>query len=209
MTIKATSKNGCTLSNYYAVGAFIRANKVLFSIVVIVFGIFLNFLGSKIVMITLILIAFFATVIGIFIIVFGIFGATKLSNAIMWVILACSVIIGVCVCFLFYKFRKVFNAVLGGLTGYLFGLILYTFLFRYIESHATLVFWLVIVISTLLGILAAIYMVKHIIIIGTSLIGSYAMVRGSSFVIGGFPSEGEIIDLINRKEFDQLSEVSV
>ncbi len=207
VTIKATSIHGCTLSNYYAVSAFIRANKIIFCIVFLVIGLFLNFLGSKIISITLFITAFFSTILSVFLIVFGMFGASKVSNGIMWVILSCSIILGVCVAYLFYKFRKAFYATLGGVTGYFVGLILYNFVFRHIQSHPAVVYWVVIVVCIGLGVLFAIFLQKHLIIIATSILGSYIIIKGASFIILGFPEEGQVIDLICRREFDQLSKV--
>lgn len=207
--IKATSIHGCTLSNYYAVSAFIRANKVIFCIIFLVIGLFLNFLGAKISSITLVITAFLSTIIGIFMIVFGIFNTQQVKTGIMWVILVCAIMIGFFVAFLFYKMKKVFYAVLGGSTGLMVGVFLYNFIFRYINSNPLVVYWLVIVACVILGVLFAIYLEKHLLIISTTIVGAYFVIRGASFVIGAFPAESEVIDMIRRKEYDQLSKVSL
>jgi len=140
-----------------------------------------------------------------FIFVFEIFGATQVSNAVMWVVLLISIILGVCMAYLFYKLRRVFFCCLGGVVGYFVALILYAFLLRYINSNPIVVYWLTFVCCVILGVLFGLYMAKHMVIISTSLIGSYMLVKGPSFVIGGFPNEGTVIDLINRGEYQQLS----
>lgn len=205
--VKADSVHGCTLTNYYAVSAFIRVNHVIFFIVGLVIGLFLAYFGSKIYSITLMLTAFISTIAGIFLLVFGIFGAKQVSTGIMWVILVCSIIIAVCVAYLFYKIKKVFMACLGGITGYMVGLILYNFFLRYIKSNPSVVFWLTIVVCIAIGVVAAWFLEKHLIIFSTSILGSYLIIRASSLVFGSFPSEGEVIDLINRQEYDQLKTV--
>ena len=43
--------------------------------------------------------------------------------------------------------------------------------------------------------------------IGTAIIGGYLIIRGASFVIGHYPNESQIIDLIKHKEWDQLKEI--
>ena len=70
-------------------------------------------------------------------------------------------------------------------------------------------FWITVVVAIALGVLASVYLVKHVIIIATSIIGSYISVRGPSVLIGGFPAEGEIIDLIQREEYGTLNKVSL
>jgi len=209
IVVKAKSKNGCTLTNYYAVSAFVRANYIPFFILGLLIGLFFTFLGSKIYSITLILTAFIATIVGIFLLVFGIIGLKEVSNAVMWVILVCTIIIAVCVAYLFYKVKKIFLACLGGITGYMIGLIVYNFILRYIESNPYWVYWLTIVSCVIIGVLFAWFLEKHLIIISTSILGSYIIIKAGSLVFGGFPSESEIIDLINRKEYDQLNEVSL
>jgi len=43
--------------------------------------------------------------------------------------------------------------------------------------------------------------------IGTAIIGGYLIIRGASFVIGHYPNESQIIDLIKHKEWEQLKEI--
>lgn len=209
LVVKAKSVHGCPLSNYYAVSAFMEANKIIFMIVIVVIGIFLTYLGSKILNITLMITAFFATVIGVFLVVFGIFGAYKISNGIMWLIFSLTILLAGGVGFLFYKFKQIFSISLGGLTGYFCSMMLYNFVLRYIKSNPDVVYWVTLVVCVGLGILVAIYLEKHLIITSTALLGGYATVRGASLVIGGFPPESEVIDLIRKGEFYQLSLVSI
>jgi len=50
-------------------------------------------------------------------------------------------------------------------------------------------------------------LVDIIVIISTSLIGSYFIIRGISLYAGGFPNENYVIDLIVNKEYDTLKDV--
>jgi len=50
-------------------------------------------------------------------------------------------------------------------------------------------------------------LVDQVVIISTSLIGSYFIIRGISLYAGGFPNENYVIDLIINKEFDTLKDV--
>jgi hypothetical protein len=208
LNIMAKSKQGCVLSNYYAVAAFIKTYKWIFFIIGLVVGFFLTFLGSKIYTITLILTAVIATIGGIFALLFIFIGLHQIPDWAMWLILVLSIIISIAVGYLFYKMKKVFLGVLGGLTGYMVGLTVYTFVLRYIKSNPTVVFYVTIVVFIILGFLFAYFLEKHLIITATTFIGSYLTIRAASLVIGGFPSESEIVDLMKREEYDQVSEVS-
>lgn len=209
MDIFVKSKQGCNLTDYYAIEALLKNNNVIVGIIIVVVGIFFCFLGSKVVIITLVIIAFLAVCILVFIFVVAMVGQGKLTQTVFWILFSLAFVLG-CLCsYLFYKFIKVFYAVLGGLTGYIVAASTYTYFLRYIEANPTVVYWVTVAVLIVIGVLVGIYLSKHLIIIATSIIGSYLMIRGSSLWIGGFPSESEIMTLINKKEFDQLSQVSI
>lgn len=44
--------------------------------------------------------------------------------------------------------------------------------------------------------------IRTIILITTSVVGSYMLVRGFSFIFGGFPNEFTIYHKLKNKEFD-------
>ena len=205
--IKATSKNGCKISNYYALASFIDSNKIIFSIVFIALGLFLCFLGSKILVGTLVVISFIVTIGLIFVFAFSIVKVNMRDPAIGWVLMGVSILLGIVAAYLFYTFKRVFYAVIGATTGFILGQIIYTFVLRYIELNPIVVYWSTVFLSVILGLLVGILLVKHLVIISTSIIGSYLIIRGGSFVIGYFPNENMLIDLIKRQEYTKLKEV--
>jgi hypothetical protein len=69
------------------------------------------------------------------------------------------------------------------------------------------IYWSTIIISIIVCIIGAYFLVEHVIIFATSLIGSYAIIRGISLYAGGFPDESYVIDLIRNEEYDQLQNV--
>lgn len=203
----AYSLHGCTLSNYYAVSSFIMRHYIVFFIVFVLAGLFLDFLGSKILKCTLVITAFVVSIGGIFFLLFSVIGLKEVSNTMMWVILASSVIIAVIVAFLFLKFIKVFYIALGVIMGYAVGLILYNFVLSNVQAHADLLYWVSLAICVLVGVLIAVFAHKHLVILATAITGSYITVRGISFVAGSFPNEAEVTDLIARKEYGQLNDL--
>ena len=48
---------------------------------------------------------------------------------------------------------------------------------------------------------------KIVFIVSTSVIGSYIVIRGFSFLFGNFPSESLIIDLIRKEEYEELKNI--
>jgi hypothetical protein len=66
-----------------------------------------------------------------------------------------------------------------------------------------LIYVVLIVVFAIVGKLAF----RPFVLVGTSLVGAYALVRGVSIFIGGFPNESTIIDLISKGEMEQLNEL--
>ena len=56
-------------------------------------------------------------------------------------------------------------------------------------------------------IVLAYFLVEIVIIVSTSLIGSYCIIKGISLYAGGLPDEAYVIDLIKNQEFDTLHQV--
>eukprot|EP00340_Litonotus_pictus_P012296 CAMPEP_0170538258 /NCGR_PEP_ID=MMETSP0209-20121228/103204_1 /TAXON_ID=665100 ORGANISM="Litonotus pictus, Strain P1" /NCGR_SAMPLE_ID=MMETSP0209 /ASSEMBLY_ACC=CAM_ASM_000301 /LENGTH=197 /DNA_ID=CAMNT_0010839915 /DNA_START=533 /DNA_END=1122 /DNA_ORIENTATION=+ len=170
-------------------------------------GSFLAFLGGKFLLITIILIAFLSTAIAAAIILFAIASLSEVSTGVMWVIVAAILICTIGVTVLLYKKEVVFYMLLGAIMGFMVGVLVYNFGLRYVKSNPDLVYWLTVCGMIAVGVLIAYFFGKHLLIISTSIIGSYVLIRGSSYLIGGFPNEGEVLDLINDEEWEQLDDI--
>lgn len=98
---------------------------------------------------------------------------------------------------------------MGGYLGYTFSLIVYQFILRYIHSsQPELIFWITTIASVILGAVLMNYLVKQVMIVATSLIGSYAVIKGISLYAGRFPNEQVIFELVKNQEYEQLAEVN-
>lgn len=208
-TFYLKSLHGCPLNNYYAVSAFVQKNKAVFTMIALIIGVFLCFFGNYMIKITISITAFLVTIAIVFNLIFNVINVngSNISFALMWVILACTIILGILVGLSFFKYIKVFYGALGGFAGFVLGISTYTFALRYIKENPNVVFWLTVVVFVILGILAGIYLVEHLVIFCTSIIGAYISVRALSVLIGGYPSESEVIDLIQKKEYSTLHKV--
>jgi len=97
---------------------------------------------------------------------------------------------------------------MGGYLGYTFSLIVYQFILRYIHTNQPeLIFWITTIACVIIGAVLMNYLVKQVMIIATSLIGSYAFIKGISLYAGKFPNEQIIFELLKNQEYDQLAEV--
>ena len=114
-----------------------------------------------------------------------------------WIMLGVSVLLGVAVGVVCCVFHRVGVFLLGALFGAVLGLILYSaFISRFSQKA-----W---VLGLTIGILAvacgfvAWYANTIGVIVATSLVGSYLLVRASSWYIGGYPNEWNLASDIEQ-----------
>jgi hypothetical protein len=203
--VEFISKEACPLINFYSIWAFAQTYKIFVGLFFIAIGIFLAVFGNKFLIVTFLITTALATVTFLCIVLFAIFIKEGTSIYVVWILLILSTIIGLIVGFLMIKIMKVtLGFILGGYTGYMLGLFLYNMIFIQINSNPGLVYWLVLISSIILCCVLAYFLIDHVIIVSTSFIGSYAIIRGVSLYANGFPNEFYIMDLIKKGETEEL-----
>ncbi|MCQ2821431.1 MAG: TMEM198/TM7SF3 family protein [archaeon] len=86
--------------------------------------------------------------------------------------------------------KSVLGIILGALSGYFLGKIVFVSFFAEVEWHPNVVQVLTYVVCMAIFIVLAILLMDIIVIISTSFLGAYAFIRGISIFAGGFPNEG-------------------
>lgn len=94
----------------------------------------------------------------------------------------------------------------GFIWGYLWALFLFYTCLRFIHTYVNVVYFIFVIIFILISITSN-YSNKHTISIGMCFFGGFLISKGIDVLIGGFPSEFIIIDLIEKKEFSQIDEI--
>lgn len=173
---------------------------------VIALGVFLVLFGVKFIKVTIVVSGVFSMLTLTTILFFNVFQAT--STQTVWIVMGVGAILGLALGILLIKMTRAFFMIVGGYMGYLVGIFLYDVGLQYIEADPKVIYWVTIVGSIVLCSFLALWLVKHALIIATSICGSYAVIRGASLYIGHFPSETVIMDLIEHKEYEQLQNVS-
>ena len=130
------SKVACPKANFYEVWKLLNDNFWIFGVIMIVFGLFLNFLGSKFVNVTVYIFTCLLTIIAVFILVFQFILKDGSSQTTVWVVLGISVVIGAIFGYIVVKYRNWLLAIIiGGYTGFIFGNLLYNIGLKYIEAN--------------------------------------------------------------------------
>ena len=206
--LEFASMYACPKTQIYSVWKFIVNKKLIFASIMIVLGIVVMILGLKIFPVTIFIITCASVITIMFIFIYQYIIPSGTVDSIIYVVLAVSIIGGLFVSYVVLQYKKAaFGIILGIAVAIVVGQVLYNLVLRLFNKNNAIIqaaFYVVlIVIFAIVGKLAF----KPFIIIGTSLVGSYALVRGVSIFIGGFPNESTIIDLMSKGETEQLKKL--
>ena len=201
------SKHACPKYNFYVIWKFVNDYVGFFALALIAFGAFNCLLGHKLAKFTSFLLALFGVVVVVFFFSQYIL-PSGCAEWIIWVILIIGIILGCTAGYFVFKYHeKILTFLVGGLGGFLLGEFLFNLFGNMINGNGTLIHILFIAISIVACIILAYFLKSFIIILATSFIGSYALIRGISLFAGHFPSEYTVIDLKERGETEQLKDI--
>jgi hypothetical protein len=128
----------CPNEDFYKVLKFVKQYSYFIGAILIIFGIFLTFLGNKMMTVTIFLVSTIIVVTLIFVLLFGFIIPGGANPAVVWVVLGISVVAGLVMGYLIAKYRKTFiGFALGGYLGYLLGILLYNSVIVRIGSNLT------------------------------------------------------------------------
>ena len=199
------SLNACKTNDILRFMAFINQYKILFGILIIIIGIFFTLFGNKFIKITLVILCGIALSIFICMIVFSVFVID--SERDFWLCLVIPFVVGLIIGVVLLKVVKVAFFVVGACAGYSIGILIFNLVTKYIEWNPDILYWIVIVLSMIVcGILGLLFY-RVMLIVFTAILGGYAIIKGFSLFIGGFPNEQEVIELLKNKEYDQLKKM--
>ena len=206
--IEVTSKTvyACPLNNYYIFERIFKKYKIPSVIFICLMGLFLAFFGAKVLKVTVLLLGALVFCVIALSAVYSVFSISNENT--MLIVMAVAFCIGLALGCLLLKLVKLFIVILGGACGYTLGLAVYAILkdknLNIEEDH---LFYGTLAVCIILCAMISLCLVKHVLIFGTSIIGGYLIIKGISLVLGHLPNESRIVDLIKKKEFDQLDEI--
>ena len=202
--IYGSSKFACPVSEYMLEEVLYK-NKYLTCAVLVLIGAFFAFAGGKYIIPTAVIIGGVFFTLIILLIVFNLFTITSATT--VWIIIGVSFLIGLFLGGLLSKAVKLLVLIVGAFVGYCAGNFVYEVALRYINTNPDTLYWIVIGVCVVICCIIAHFLFMKALAIGTAIIGGYLIIRGASFVIGHYPNESQMIDLIKHKEWEQLKEI--
>lgn len=168
---------------------YIGASKIFFGTILVILGIILGFFGKKLFKIAICLTSSLAITCVLSLMVFTIFFSRNSSPTNEWIVFAVCAGVGICLGLMLALFFKFGIFIVGAWGGFCIGMIMYNAFMYKLDHNGNLFFWVTTLTLAIICGLIAIKLFNHTLILGTSVVGAYALVRGLSMFIGGFPDE--------------------
>jgi hypothetical protein len=175
----------------------INSNKWILFVIFLLVGTFVCFFGRKLFKPILFIAGILAGFGLVWLICYNTFLSSYTQNWAFWVVFAVSAIIGLLIGWLLVKLTKVGAFAIAAWGGYSLGLLLYpTFLYK-VWSGAAAVWVFSIGFALIAGILA-LFLFEHVLILSTSLAGSFLAIQGIGLVAGGYQNPFTIASLMEQ-----------
>ena len=210
LNIKGNSSTACPLKEHYGTDIPLWA-KIVIGIILLGVGIYVGFFGYKgravgIFIVCIVGLVFLSTVI------LDLCNEKRLYVRIIIMVVFGLVGIGISIFFVYkQKFLKIYMAIIGGLSGYAVSSTLINAIISVINTkHQKLIKIIVMVVLILTGIILGIFVTRGMFIVGTSLIGSYCLMRALSLFldkVAPFVDELKIYDLVSHGNYERVKEM--
>jgi hypothetical protein len=203
-TVQAKSAHACYVFSLNALFRYITKYYIIFGIVMIIVGFFIGLFGKALVKPTICVVGTLAFVLVSALTIFTLAFDRDSSQVAEWVVFGICVVVGIFIGLLLAYLTRFGIAVLAAWGGVTVALMLYSsFLYQW-DNDKRVLFWLFVVAVGVATGLIGFALFNHAIIISTSLIGSYLIIRGISLFAGGFPNEALIIEQIKNGQTPQF-----
>jgi hypothetical protein len=160
----------------YGLWKAIMDNKYIFGSLILVFGAIFAFFGNKFILFTQIMTGVIATLFfTLYFIMSNIHFSLQTWH--FWVIIGFCVVLGIIAGYFMSQLEWIIPVFLASMVGFIGGEFLYTIALKYVQTNPTLVYWLLIVSCVIVGALIGYWLSEGIIIVATSIIGAYGVMR--------------------------------
>lgn len=184
------TEEGCIDQSFNLLWSFFSKNSVLFGAVFIILGLFLGLFGGHFMGITLFISGSTALVGLLLFLTYMYFMPSYAPDFVHWLVIAFALVGGALFGMICAQFVKIGCFLIGAWVGASSGTMAYDLFFvecfGIVNKYA---FWGCLVVGVIVGGVVTLYLYQHTLIVGSSIMGGYALMRGLSVFIGGFPNE--------------------
>ena len=212
LNIKGISKHACVIKDKYGKDIGL-VGRIIVGIVLLGVGVYVGIFGYRGRKIGIFLVCISGLVFGSLIIL-NLFDVTNLIIKIIVMVVFGLVGVGLSIFFVYkQKFLKFYMILVGGITGYILSITINDLFISLIDTeHQKIIRIVIIVVFIVIGVICGIFLTKGTFIVGTSIIGSYCLMRALSFFLYDvvpFVDELKIYDLAKHGNYEKISEMVV
>ena len=195
IVISFYSSVGCPVADVSGLWSWISSNQwVMFAIFLIV-GAVICFLGRTLFKPVLFIAGLLLSVSLVWLIFYSTFLSSRTEQWVGWVVLACSLLLGLIIGVIFVKLVKLGVFVIAAWGGFSLGILTYNAFGYYMHNQAG--FWcLCIAFALIFGILSVCFF-DHILIHATAMAGSFLVINGIGLVAGRYQNPFTLATYIN------------
>lgn len=202
--MRVYDKQGCYVFDTNPLVRFLSDYSYIFGAFLIVIGILVAVFGKPLFKPTICLIGTLVFMGVLCLFIFSLFFTRNTPAWAGWLVFGISLFVGCIVGLILAKISRLGVAVLAGWGGFCLGMILYSSFMYKLDGDRHVLFWIFnISLGVIAGILS-IFLFNHAIVIATSIVGSYAFIRGISLYAGGYPNELELVDMIKYNGWESI-----
>lgn len=198
-----TSKQVCATFDMNALWEFMEKYDYLWGALLIVGGIFLAFFGKKLFLYAIFMVTAIFVVFAILLLFYTTFLEDTTEVWVGWVVLVCSILIGLVAGYFMMKLERVGVALVGGWGGFLLGVMINEMALYKVESTA--LFWCISIGCGVAAFALSFVISDHVLILMTSFGGSYMLIRGISLYAGGFPNEFTLVEQLQAGDTSAMN----
>lgn len=203
IAVEWESPAGCPILKLNALWNYFNKYKMYLTPAVIIIGLIFWLFGSFFTKISVFLISWVTVIFICLVIVYGLILSFSTPEWVGWMILPTAAIIGLFVASFLVTFLKIGVFLVGAWFGGTFASMLFE-MFVYKLSSKGAVLWGMIIITGLVVGIISLKFLKAVMVVGTSFIGAFMIMRGLSFYLGGYPNEFELYNEIQVGDYDNV-----
>jgi hypothetical protein len=194
--VKVTSASACYKFSYNPLMKWLEHHRHLFGWIFIAFGLFVGLFGKKMFKPAICMVGTLVFTLMSSLFIFSVFFTRDTGNAAPWIVFGICGLGGVIVGLLLAFLVRLGVGVLAAWGGFCIGLILYNAFLYKLDGDDKVAFWIFTLGFAVTAAILSLWLFWHAIIIATSIVGAYGIIRGASMYLGGFPDEMELYYLI-------------
>ena len=197
----------CALNDWYLLRKLMKEYNYIFASFFIILGLFFTFFGKKFETLTLMLVlgsllCYIATII-----ILNFIPSLIQTETNLMILLAVGFLTGAIIGLILKGQVRVLAIVMGAVSGYSITELVYQIISGFINADPTILYWIVFGVCIFIGALLGYFLVETIVIIGTSIIGGYIVMRGVTLIFGNYMELAEFSDLAKNGEWEELKNI--